>query len=150
MSQIIKCEFAHKRGAKKITHIVFINPDLSRDRDFFMPPCWEKSVQSKTCDYTIKNRGIPVNGCVPEEKVTPSESYRCMDNPKVHPISVYYTLSKENRFLNQKWRFGGGISPPDKSSTECTPHFLRGFFFGFSRPNNLPQPSFPLSTHRNN
>jgi hypothetical protein len=38
MSQITKCEFTHKRGAKIITHIVFIKPDLSRDRAFFISP----------------------------------------------------------------------------------------------------------------
>ena len=54
---------------------------------------------------------------------------RRMETPKVLPLNSYYKSSKDSRFLNEKWRFGGGITPPDKSSTKCAPQRLRGLFF---------------------
>jgi hypothetical protein len=94
MSQKPKCEFTHKRGAKIITHILFIKPDLSGDRAFFVSPS----------------------------------------------SSTFHKLAKESRFLTRKWRFGGGITPPDRCSIRCAPHCCGAFFLALrSAANNRIQ-----------
>lgn len=143
MSQKKKCEFAQKRGAKIITHIVFIKPDLSRDRAFLVSPNWDRSMRRTSRKATLKKMVIPVNGDDPNGKLTLFVTPRCMENPKVHPLTSCYKLSKESRFLNKKWRFGGGITPPDKPLAEYAPHFLRGFFYRSSQPVNPQPPPLP-------
>jgi hypothetical protein len=127
MSQKKKCEFTHKRGAKIKTHIVFINPDLSRDRDFFVSPSRDGTTQRTSRSSPINKRD-PMIAIDPQGRESVSLATRCIENPKVHLLTPYYKLSKESRFLNKKWRFGGGINPLDKPSAECAPQLLRGFF----------------------
>jgi hypothetical protein len=149
MSQNMKCEYTHKRGAKIITHIFFIEPDLSRDRAFFISPSWDGATRRTAHGCPINKRDFPVITFNPHGRESLSLATRCIENPKGHPLTSCYKLSKESRFLNKKWRFGGGITPPDMLSTKCAPHFLRGFFYRSSQPVNRRQPLIPPPTHRN-
>ena len=120
MSQTLKCELTRRTGAKTKTHIVFIKPGLERDRAFFMPDDLDLSKPGITRTLSIKMRMIPIR-----------------------------KLSKESTLLMNNRRFGGGITPPDRSSSECAPHLLRGFFYRPSRPINPPLPPSLPPTHRN-
>lgn len=149
MSQNMKCEFTHKRGVKIITHIFFIEPDLSRDRAFFVAPSWIGESRRPTRVSPINKRDFPVIAVSPHGRESLSLATRCMENSKVHPLSSCCMLSKESRFLNKNWRFGGGIIPPDNFSIECAPHLLRGFFYRSSQLVNPHRSPLPPPTHRN-
>ncbi len=149
MSQKVKCEFTHKRGVKIITHIFFIEPDLSRDRAFFISPSGVGATRRTAHGCPINKRDFPVITVNPHGRESLSLATRCIENPKGHPLTSCYKLSKESRFLNKKWRFGGGIIPLNKYSIYLAPHLLRGFFYRPSRPINPRQPPLPPPTHRN-
>lgn len=150
MSHKKKCELAHKRGAKKITHIVFIKPDLSRDRAFLVSPYWNRSMRRTIRKATIKKIVILANGNKPQAKLSLYVTPRYVEDPKAYSLTSHYKLSKESRFLNKKWRFGGGITPLDKPLAEKAPHFLRGFFYRSSQPVNPQLPTLPPPTRWNN
>jgi len=133
-----------------MTHIVFIKPDLMRDWAFFVPPYWDGSMPRITRISTIKKMMTPMKGSVPQVKATLSLKTTCMENPKVYLLTSSYKLSKESTFLMNNRRFGGGITPPDRHSTECAPHLLRGFFYRPLRPINLLQLPFLPPTNWNN
>ena len=129
MSQNVKCEFTHKRGVKIITHIFFIQPDLLRDRAFFIYPHLNKEILGSPPSCQAKNFFIPMNAIGPHAKETVAIMTMCKEKPRFQTPTSYHKLSKESRFLNKKWRFGGGITPPDKYSIYYAPHLLRGFIF---------------------
>ncbi len=133
-----------------MTHIVFIKPDLLRDRAFFVPPYWDGSMRRITRISTVKKMMIPMKGSAPHVKATLSLNTTCMENPKVHLLASSSKLSEESTGLKNIRRFGGGITPPDRSSTECAPHLLRGFFYRLSQPINPLQPPFLSPSHRKN
>jgi len=150
MSQKRNCELTHKRGARKITRSVFIKPDLEKDRAFFVSPG-----QNAATRRVIRKE--PINRCDAQVKViNPNGRERASlatwstENPKVYSLTSNYKLSKESEYLNNKWRFGGGIIPLEKPSTRCALQFLQGFFYRLSRSSNPHQPLSPPKTHRNN
>ncbi len=129
MSQNVKCEYTHKRGAKIITHIFFVEPDLSRDRAFFISPNLYKAILGSPRSCPAKKYFIPMKAIDPRVKEAVAFAIEGKEKPRFQTPTSYHKLSKESRFLNKKWRFGGGIIPPDKYSIYRAPHFLRGFFF---------------------
>jgi len=147
MSQRRNCELTHKRGARKITRSVFIKPALEKERAFFVSPGQNVAIRRVLCKE-------PINRCDAQVKViNPNCRERATwstENPKIFPRNSNYKISKESEFLNNKWRFGGGIIPREKPSTRCALQFLQGFFYRLSRSSNPHQPLSPQKTHQNN
>ena len=129
MSQNVKCEFTHKRGVKIITHIFFIQPDLLRDRAFFIYPHLNKEILGSPPSCQAKNFFIPMNAIGPHAKETVAIMTMCKEKPRFQTPTSYHKSSIVSRLLNKKWRFGGGIIPSDKYFIYRAPQKMRGFFF---------------------
>ncbi len=148
MSQKSNCELTHKRGARKKTCSVFIKPGLERDRAFFVSPSRSAATRRFFRKGPINKVDARVKTLNPNGRERASVATRSTENPEVHPLSFFHRLSKSSRFLNMKWRFGGGILPLKKPSTRCAPQFSRGFFYRYSRSIIPDQSSSPSEAPR--